>query len=67
MLGNGANRNSLQYRERAEGRFYVILCNSRTALHRKFNFAPFCSPEQPAFKKYLKINVLRTAHGPAIS
>ena len=59
MLGNGANRNSLQSHERAEGRFYVILHNSRTALHRKFNFAPFCSLEQPAFKKYLKFNVLR--------
>ena len=53
------NRNSLQCRELAEGRFYVILYNSRTYLHRKFNFAPLCSPEQPAFKKYLKFNLLR--------
>ena len=52
------NRNSLQYRERAEVRFYVILCNSRTASHRKFNFEPFCSPKQPVFKKYFKIYVL---------
>ena len=59
MLENGAKRNSLQCRELAEGRFYVILCNSRTYLHRKFNFAPLCSPEQPAFKKYLKFNLLR--------
>ena len=59
MLENGENRNSLQCRELAEGRFYVILHNSRTALHRKFNFASFYSLEQPAFKKYLKFNVLR--------
>ena len=59
MLENGANRNSLQRRELAGGRFYVILCNSRTSLHRNFNFAPLCSPEQPTFKKYLKFNVLR--------